>query len=59
MSRFYSTEKNGEQKEASQEGGENAEAEDPLRNEIEQKEKEIIDLKVHHSLCPRAILCMN
>lgn len=46
MSRFYSTENNGEQKEASQEGGENAEAEDSIRKELEQKEKEILDLKV-------------
>lgn len=47
MSRFYSTENNGEQKEASQEGGENAEAEDPLRKELEEKKKEIVELKVH------------
>lgn len=47
MSRFYSTENNGEQKQASQEGGENAEAEDPVRKELEDKEKEIVELKVH------------
>lgn len=46
MSRFYSTENNGEQKEASKEGGENAEAEDPLSKELEEKEKEIIEMKV-------------
>lgn len=50
MSRFYSTENNGEQKEApqeGQEGGENAESEDPLRKELEEKKKEIVELKVH------------
>lgn len=47
IARFYSTENNAEQKEAAQEGGENAEAEDPVRKEFELKEKEIIELKVH------------
>lgn len=44
VSRFYST----ENKEASQEteGGENAEAEDPVHKELEEKKKEIVDLKV-------------
>lgn len=46
MSRFYSTENNGEQKEASKEGSENAETEDPLSKELEEKEKEIIEIKV-------------
>ena len=47
--RLYSTENNGEKKEATQEGesAEKAE-EDPLRQELEQKEKEITDLKVRY-----------
>lgn len=46
LSRFYSTENNGEQKEAPQEAGENAEAEDPSCKELEDKKKEIVELKV-------------
>lgn len=48
--RSYSTENNGEKKEAAKEGEatENAE-EDPVRKELEEKKKEITDLKV----CPR------
>lgn len=47
-SRLYSTENNGEKKEAPQEAeAEAAEnAEDPVRKELEEKNKEIIDLKV-------------
>lgn len=45
--RFYSTENNGEKKEAAPEGetAENAE-EDPVRKELEEKKKEVTDLKV-------------
>jgi molecular chaperone GrpE len=45
--RFYSTENNGEKKEAAQEGesAENAE-EDPVRKELEEKKKEVTELKV-------------
>jgi hypothetical protein len=45
--RLYSTENNGEKKEAAKEGeaAENAE-EDPVRKELEEKEKELTDLKV-------------
>ncbi|KAJ5380549.1 GrpE protein [Penicillium cataractarum] len=44
--RFYSTENNGEKKEAANEGeaAENAE-EDPVRKELEEKKKEVTDLK--------------
>ncbi|KAJ5460476.1 GrpE protein [Penicillium daleae] len=44
--RFYSTENNGEKKEAAPEGetAENAE-EDPVRKELEEKKKEVTDLK--------------
>ena len=47
--RFYSTENQGEQKEATQEAEatENAEnAEDPVRKELEEKKQEVTDLKV-------------
>lgn len=43
MSRFYSTENNGDQKEASPEA-ENAE--DAISKELEEKKKEIIEIKV-------------
>ena len=46
ISRFYSTENNGEQKEASKEGENGENAEDPVRKELEEKKKEVIDLKV-------------
>ncbi len=47
--RPYSTENNGEKKEATQEDGSAEKAEeDPLRKELEQKEKEITDLKVRY-----------
>lgn len=45
-SRFYSTENQGEQKEASQEAGAAENAEDSVSKELEEKKKEIIDLKV-------------
>lgn len=45
--RFYSTENNGEKKEATKEG-ESAETteEDPVRKELEEKKKEVTELKV-------------
>ncbi|KAJ5173375.1 GrpE protein [Penicillium capsulatum] len=50
MSRFYSTENNGEKKEASQEAEAEAEnAEDPVAKELEEKKKEIVDLKVSYN----------
>jgi molecular chaperone GrpE len=42
MSRFYSTEKEAPKETE----GENAEAEDPVKQELEQKNREVIELKV-------------
>ncbi|OOQ90224.1 GrpE protein like protein, mitochondrial [Penicillium brasilianum] len=43
--RFYSTENNGEKKEAAQEGESAENAEDPVRKELEEKKKEVTELK--------------
>lgn len=50
--RFYSTENNGEKKEAAQEGESAENAEDPVRKELEEKKKEVTELKV----CPSILL---